>query len=50
METSFALVGDVDETSGEFRSAEGSYFGVAEVKIFVDIKTKVPQYRVQDVR
>jgi hypothetical protein len=27
----------------------GSYFGVAAVKIFVDIKTKVPQYLEQDV-
>src|SRR4051794_24664729 len=31
------------------RVMEGSYFGVADTKIFVDIKTKVPQYLEQDV-
>jgi hypothetical protein len=36
--------------SDDERAVEGSYFGVAEPKIFVDIKTKVPQYLEQDVR
>jgi len=36
--------------SEDDRVMEGSYFGVAERKIFVDIKTKVPQYLEQDVR
>jgi hypothetical protein len=38
------------EISGDDRVLMGSYFGVAEVKIFVDIKTKVPQYLEQDAR
>ena len=33
----------------DYGVAVGSYFGVAEVKISVDIKTKVPQYLEQDV-
>src|SRR3954464_36373 len=49
-ETVFPLAGGDNEMSGEVRMLEGSYFGVAELKIVVDIKTKVPQYRVQDVR
>ena len=35
--------------SGDDRVMVGSYFGVADTKIFVDIKTKVPQYLEQDV-
>jgi hypothetical protein len=35
--------------SEDDRVTVGSYFGVADAKIFVDIKTKVPQYLEQDV-